>query len=399
MTSETLQGRASVISHITTLLARQFLPRNNIKGGITISLPNGRQHRIGYEAPGISCDLAFKNYRPLWSAMRRGAIGFAESFIAGDIDSRDMTAVLRFYLQNRERLDQAASLVFHKSPFARLYHLMRPNTRSGARRNIRAHYDLGNDFYKLWLDTTMSYSSAYFASGAKHLEAGQLAKYQLVLEALALDRPSDILEIGCGWGGFAEVAAGNGHHVTGLTISQQQFDYARHRLGERADIRFQDYRDSQHQFDAIASIEMIEAVGEADWPTYFRVLHDRLKPGCAAAVQAITIDEAHFASYRRKADFIQRYIFPGGMLPTKPALEAEARRAGLTFDVVANFGQDYAQTIIQWRDRFEANWPAISCLGFDEQFRRRWHYYLCYCEAGFREGRIDVGIYKFSRIH
>jgi cyclopropane-fatty-acyl-phospholipid synthase len=185
--------------------------------------------------------------------------------------------------------------------------------------------------------------------------------------------------------------------VTGLTISREQLEFARRRLRERADIRFQDYRDTTERFDAIASIEMIEAVGEANWPTYFRVLHDRLKPGGAAAVQAITISERLYPGYRAKADFIQRYIFPGGMLPTKTILAAQAAAAGLTFDTIATFGEDYARTLAVWRDRFEASWNAVSRLGFDDHFRRRWRYYLSYCEAGFSEAAIDVGVYRFAR--
>jgi len=326
--------------------------------------------------------------------MRRGAVGFAESVMLGDVESSDITAVLRFYLRNRDALNRAGRPVFFKSLGDRVFHLLRANTRAGARRNISAHYDLGNDFYK---DPTMSYSSALFEGGTASLEAAQIAKYELVLDALALDAQGRILEIGCGWGGFAEVAAARGHHVTGLTISREQLDYARQRLGDKAEIRFQDYRDTPERFDAIASIEMIEAVGETNWPTYFNVLHDRLKPGGTAAVQAITIDESLFGGYRRKADFIQRYIFPGGMLPTKRILAEQAQRAGLLFSTVEVFGQDYARTLALWRERFEAAWPAIARLGFDEPFRRRWSYYLSYCEAGFREGSIDVGVYRFHR--
>jgi cyclopropane-fatty-acyl-phospholipid synthase len=396
MTSDTLQARDGLLGHVIAAVGRKLLPRD-IEGGITLTLPSGKVHRLGYARPGASCDLQLKNFRPVWNAVRRGAIGFAESFMAGDVESSDITAVLRFYLQNREPLNKAAKPVFYKSLGDRLFHLMRANTKAGARRNISAHYDLGNDFYALWLDRTMSYSSAFFGKGAQSLEDGQIAKYDLVLDALQLDRDAHVLEIGCGWGGFAEVAVGRGHRVTGLTISREQLEFARARLRDRAEIRFQDYRDTAERFDAIASIEMIEAVGEANWPTYFRVLHDRLKPGGAAAVQAITIDERLYPGYRAKADFIQRYIFPGGMLPTKAILAAQAAAAGLTFETVATFGQDYARTLAQWRERFEASWNAVSRLGFDEQFRRRWRYYLCYCEAGFSEAAIDVGIYRFAR--
>jgi cyclopropane-fatty-acyl-phospholipid synthase len=396
MTSDTLQARDGLLGRVIAALGRKLLPRD-IEGGITLTLPSGKVHRLGYARPGAHCDLQLKNFRPVWNAVRRGAIGFAESFMAGDVESSDITAVLRFYLQNREPLNKAAKPVFYKSLGDRLFHLMRANTKAGARRNISAHYDLGNDFYALWLDPTMSYSSAFFGTGAQNLADGQIAKYDLVLDALQLDRESHILEIGCGWGGFAEVAVDRGHRVTGLTISREQLEFARARLRDRAEIRFQDYRDTAERFDAIASIEMIEAVGEVNWPTYFRVLHDRLKPGGAAAVQAITIDERLYPGYRAKADFIQRYIFPGGMLPTKAILAAQAAAAGLTFETVATFGHDYARTLALWRERFEASWNAVSRLGFDDQFRRRWRYYLCYCEAGFSEAAIDVGIYRFAR--
>ena len=396
MTTETLNARESLIGQLIAATGRRLMPRD-LAGGLVLTLPSGRQHRIGFQKPGIHCDLTLRNYRPVFSAMRRGAIGFAESFMLGDVESTDVTALLRFYLKNRDALNRAARPVFFKSVGDRLFHLLRQNTRAGARRNISAHYDLGNDFYKLWLDDTMSYSSGFFGKGAETLEDSQIAKYEVVIDSLGLDRSGAILEIGCGWGGFAEVAAERGHRVTGLTISREQLDYARKRLGERAEIRFQDYRDTTEQFDAIASIEMIEAVGEANWPTYFKVLHDRLKPGGSAAVQAITIDESLYDGYRRKADFIQRYIFPGGMLPTKGILADQAKRAGLGFAPVKLFGQDYARTLALWRERFEAAWPRVAALGFDERFRRRWNYYLSYCEAGFREGSIDVGIYRFQR--
>ena len=396
MTSETLHVREGLIARIIASVGARLLPRD-VAGGITLTLPSGKRHRLGYDRTGITCDLHLRNFRPVWSAMRRGAVGFAESYMAGDIDSSDITAVMRFYIQNRDALDKAASPVFSKSITDRIFHLMRANTRAGSKRNISAHYDLGNDFYTLWLDPTMSYSSALFEGGTASLEAAQVAKYDLVLDALALEARGRILEIGCGWGGFAEVAAARGHHVTGLTISREQLDYARQRLGDKAEIRFQDYRDTTECFDAIASIEMIEAVGEANWPTYFGVLRDRLKPGGAAAVQAITIDEALYPDYRAKADFIQRYIFPGGMLPTREILAQQAKRAGLQFETVKLFGRDYARTLAMWRERFEAAWASVSALGFDEAFRRRWRYYLCYCEAGFSEGAIDGGGYRFRR--
>jgi cyclopropane-fatty-acyl-phospholipid synthase len=397
MSSESLSTREGPLGQIIFSIGARLLPKD-IVGGLTLTMPSGAVHRIGFDNPGIACDLQLKNFRPVWSAIRRGAVGFAESYMAGDLDSTDITAVLRFYLQNRHALDTAAKPVFYKSLVDRALHLMRPNTRKGAKRNISAHYDLGNDFYAQWLDPTMSYSSAYFGTGAQSLEAAQIAKYDLVLDALDLKPNSRILEIGCGWGGFAEVAAGRGHRVTGLTISREQLAFAEARLKGRADLRFEDYRDAEGSFDGIASIEMIEAVGEANWPSYFRVLRERLKPGAAAAVQAITMDERFYPDYRSSADFIQRYIFPGGMLLTKSIVAEQAKRAGLAFETVQTFGQDYARTLNIWCERFENAWGSISKLGFDDPFRRRWRYYLCYCEAGFTEAAIDVGIYRFRRI-
>jgi cyclopropane-fatty-acyl-phospholipid synthase len=396
MTSDSLPRREGPLDRIMVAIGERLLPPE-IRGGMLLELPSGAQHRIGFEKPGIHCELKLGNYRPVWSAIRRGAVGFAESYMTGDLDSNDITAVLRFYLQNRMVLDRAGKPVFFKSLVDRLIHLMQPNTKSGAKRNISAHYDLGNEFYTQWLDATMSYSSALFDPAAESLETAQIAKYRAVLDALELEPGSSILEIGCGWGGFAEVAANAGHKVTGLTISREQLEYSRARLGETVELRFEDYRDSSGAYDGIASIEMIEAVGEANWPSYFNVLRERLKPGASAAVQAITIGEAFYPDYRSSADFIQRYIFPGGMLPTKSILAEQAARAGLKFETVRTFGHDYARTLALWRERFEASWNRIRQLGFDDAFRRRWRYYLCYCEAGFAEDAIDVGIYRFTK--
>ena len=397
MSSDTHPVRESLLGRLFLAGGSIILPQA-IEGGLTLTLPSGASHRIGYERPGAACDLQVRNYRPLWSAMRRGAVGFAESYMAGDLDSSDITAVLRFYLQNRHVLDEAAKPVFYKSLADRLFHLLRSNTKKGAKRNISEHYDLGNDFYAQWLDSTMSYSSAYYGAGANSLEAAQKAKYDLVFDGLDIGEGAHVLEIGCGWGGFAEVAADRGCKVTGITISRQQLDYAATRLKDRAELRFEDYRDTTGTYDAIASIEMIEAVGEAHWPDYFRTLRDRLKLGGCAAVQAITIDESFYEGYRSTTDFIQRYIFPGGMLPTRTILAQQARLAGLKLEPLQTFGHDYARTLALWRERFEASWSAISHLGFDDNFRRRWRYYLCYCEAGFSESAIDVGVYRFRRV-
>jgi cyclopropane-fatty-acyl-phospholipid synthase len=284
-----------------------------------------------------------------------------------------------------------------------LRHRLNRNTRSGARRNIHAHYDLGNHFYEAWLDRTMTYSSAVFAPGDNDLASAQTRKYRTLAEALDLKPNHHVLEIGCGWGGFATFAAKEiGCRVTGLTISPSQAAYAREHiaqtgLAERVEIKLQDYRDERGSYDRIASIEMFEAVGEAYWPVFFRTLVERLKAGGRAGLQVITIRQESFEVYRREIDFIRHYIFPGGMLPTLDTMQTLGNRVGLTLQRERAFGLDYARTLVQWRERFRAAWPEIRPLGFDERFRRLWEYYLAYCEAGFRTGNIDVRQMLFTK--
>ena len=270
------------------------------------------------------------------------------------------------------------------------------NSKTGSRRNIARHYDLGNAFYREWLDPTMTYSSAAFGHETETLEAAQARKYDLLLDRLDA-RPGDkVLEIGCGWGGFAEHAARTrGCKVTGITISRAQHDFARERiqrqgLNEQVEIRLQDYRDTRERFDRIASIEMFEAVGESYWPIFFETLRDRLVEGGRAAMQVITIADRHFDYYRGRPDFIQRYIFPGGMLPSPRAFTQESERAGLTVERMEGFGPCYARTLAEWNRRFQGAWHRLEPLGYDARFKRMWEYYLAYCEAGFRAGTIDV---------
>lgn len=284
----------------------------------------------------------------------------------------------------------------------RWQHRRRHNSRRNSRRNIAAHYDLSNAFFAQWLDPEMVYSSAVFSGKEQTLEQAQAAKLDRIVSLLGVGDGDRVLEIGCGWGGLARrIATGTNASVTGITLSQQQLEYSieaarQAGLSDRLEFRLQDYRDTSGTFDGIVSIEMIEAVGEAYWPVYFQTLAARLRRGAGAVVQAITIDEAHFDEYRDNADFIQRYIFPGGMLPTVSIMHEQARAAGLRIDHVEHFGKSYAETLRIWRRRFEAAWPRIANMGFDERFRRMWRYYLAYCEAGFEEGTIDVGLYRLK---
>ena len=371
------------------------------KGRLDLTLPSGTVLTLGGTEPGEQAELTLHNFKVLWAGMRRAQLGFFERYMAGDVESKNPTAFFRFYLQNRKGLDDASG-IFTNSVFDKIWHRLRDNTHQGSRENISAHYDLGNEFYKQWLDDTMTYSSAVFNGKANSLEAAQKLKYKKVMELAEVKPGSKVLEIGCGWGGFAETAAKAGAILRGISLSKEQLAFAntrmeREKLTDKAELVFEDYRDTTGVFDAIASIEMIEAVGEPHWPTYFTTLFNRLKPGGAAAIQGITILEENYPAYRTGVDFIQRYVFPGGMLLTKELMREQARKAGLLLEKIECFGLSYAETLRQWRLRFEAAWPKIEPLGFDERFKKLWTLYLCYCEAGFAEGVIDVGIYKIRK--
>jgi len=372
-------------------------------GRLQVTMPSGLSTVIGAEGGhGIDADIVLKNYGMFRKSMRRGALGFAESYMAADFDTDQLGHVFEFYMDNEAALLSSFRRFFRSTWLDKLFHARRQNTRSGSRENIAAHYDLGNDFYRLWLDSSMSYSSGIYSSPSSTLEESQDVKYQRILGALELAGGEDILEIGCGWGGFAEAAAAGGAQVTGITISHEQYASAVERIAHAevsgsADIVFQDYRDTQGSFDRIASIEMIEAVGEENWETYFRVISERLHAGGLAVLQAITIREDLYEDYRNNPDFIQRYIFPGGMLPTVSIMRRHAERAGLEFEVHEQFGQSYANTLADWRSRFVDTWPRIEALGFDDRFRRMWMYYLNYCEIGFSRGTIDVGLFRLRK--
>jgi cyclopropane-fatty-acyl-phospholipid synthase len=366
-------------------------------GQLTIIAPDGQRYFARGCEPGPIAILELRNWRLFSRAFAGGTIGVAESYLDGDWESPDVTTLLELFTINREQGETIAGAANRLLNLVqRLRHWLHDNTRSGSRRNIAAHYDLGNAFYREWLDPSMTYSSALFTRETNSLEAAQREKYRALAEGAGIGPADHVLEIGCGWGGFAEYAAREiGCRVTGLTISKEQLAYARERiskagLSDRVEFKFQDYRDETGTYDRIASIEMFEAVGERHWGTYFDTLRARLKPGGTAGLQIITINSDAYDTYRKTPDFIQRYVFPGGMLPTAEILNRLGIERGLKQIGERIFAQDYARTLAEWRTRFLASWEKIAPLGFDERFRRLWSFYLHYCEAGFRSEYIDV---------
>lgn len=368
------------------------------QGRLDLVLPNGQSVRAGNGA-SPHATVKLHNLRPVRRLLYGGELGWAESYLDGDWDSPDLKALMEWALVNESAFGginggSAPSRMLH-----RLIHRSRRNSRRGSRRNIAFHYDLGNDFYRLWLDPTMTYSSALFASADQSLEAAQRNKYRRICDLLELVPGQQVLEIGCGWGGFAETAAAEyGVGVDGITLSREQLAWARERvsgtpLEPRCRFSLTDYRDLDGEYDRIASIEMFEAVGEEHWPRYFRQLKRCLRPGGRALLQVISIADERFEQYRHGTDFIQRYVFPGGMLPSRARLSEEISAAGLELAHAEHFGADYARTLQHWRQNFLARWPEIETQGFDQRFRRLWLYYLDYCQIGFSRGCIDVGLY------
>ena len=373
------------------------------RGTLDVTLPDGRKFRCGGQEPGPAAEMTIHNYGFAWRLARSGDIGIAEAYLRREWDTPNLTQFLYIFCVNHDLIQS----MLGDKPLARFVQIVRHwfnrNTKRQARRNIYAHYDIGNKFYSAWLDPSMTYSSALFEDGTNDLTAAQHNKYRRLAEAINLQPGQKVLEIGCGWGGFAEYAAKNyDAKVVGLTISSEQRDFAQKRiqaagLNDKVEIRFQDYRDEVGQYDRIASIEMIEAVGEQFWPQYFTQLRDRLNPGGFAGIQTITIQDRFFSAYRREVDFIQRYVFPGGMLPSPQILKSLGEKFGVPVIRERIFGEDYAKTLATWRDNFRAAWPNLIPLGFDERFRRLWEYYLAYCEAGFLSGNIDVRQVVFAK--
>jgi cyclopropane-fatty-acyl-phospholipid synthase len=374
-------------------------------GTLTLELPDGSQHHFEGPTPGPAATIVIKDPRMVTRLMFGGTFGLCEAYLAEMWDSPNVSDVLKLGTAN----DDAFMHMLRGKPLARfaswIMHRLRANTRKGAKRNIAEHYDLGNDFYGEWLDPSMTYSSALFTPGVNDLESAQAQKYRAMCKALELQPGMTVLEIGCGWGGFAELAAREfGVQVTGITLSRQQLAYAQARIAKaglagQVTFKLEDYRDTVGKFDRIASIEMFEAVGEKYWPSYFKTLHDRLKPGGRAGVQVITVADRFFADYRKTADFIQRYVFPGGMLPCKSVLAAQIEAAGLTQGEQLWFGRDYAETLRRWRVSFEGTWERIAGLHaqYDSGFKRLWNFYLCYCEVGFDAEFTDVGQIMINR--
>jgi cyclopropane-fatty-acyl-phospholipid synthase len=380
-------------------LIERFLSRFH-HGTLTLTLPSGRTILCRGATPGVDGRLSLHRWRGLWRLVTRGDVGFGEAYMAGDWSTPDLPVLLECLLRNEQALAAAWQGFLTRLP-SRLRHRARANTRRGSRRNIKAHYDLGNEFYAAWLDRGMNYSSALYASPSLSLEDAQIAKLDRAIALLEARSGESVLEIGCGWGALTERLAGvHGCRITGITLSREQRAYAEQRLcragvAERATIKLQDYRGVTGQFDRIVSIEMLEAAGEAYWPVYFGTLRARLAPGGTIVLQVITIEEARFAIYRRQPDFIQRHVFPGGMLPTIAIIKQQIEDAGLALHSLDLFGESYERTLAEWRRRYLHADPVPGIWAkHKDRFRRMWDYYLAYCEVGFRTGALNVGLYQ-----
>lgn len=366
-------------------------------GTLTIVTPNGQRIQFRAPQPGPDGEITLHRWRTLRRMVFGGDVSFAEAFLDGDWSSPDVTSLIALAARNTAILDKVMQGSRAARLLNRVLHQFRGNSRRGSRRNIRAHYDLGNEFYACWLDVGMTYSSALYLRPDMTLEDAQTAKQDRVLELLALSPGQSVLEIGMGWGGLAERLARVGCRVTGLTLSSAQQAWSEQRLrGLDVEPVLRDYRNETGCYDRIVSIEMLEAVGEDYWPVYFGKLKSCLATGGTSVLQVITIADDRFEQYRRAADFIQRHIFPGGMLPSPTVLRQQVAAAGLRITACETFGQDYARTLAEWCRRFERSWPDIAAMGFPPRFRRLWHYYLCYCEAGFGAGALDVGLWRLE---
>ncbi|MDZ4128197.1 MAG: cyclopropane-fatty-acyl-phospholipid synthase family protein [Hydrogenophaga sp.] len=383
----------------TTLQLLQRL----VHGSLTLQLPDGSVQRFG-QVDGPHASMKLNNWNVCSASLKSGDIGFAETYIAGDWTTSNLPALLSLMVANRREVEDVIYGSWLGRFAYRVKHLLNRNSKTNSRKNIHAHYDLGNAFYGLWLDDTMNYSSALFESPDQTMEAAQHAKVRRALRMTDVKPGDRVLEIGCGWGALAEKATTEfDAHVTGVTLSTEQLEFANERMqrlgrADRADLRLQDYRDiNDAPFDAICSIEMVEAVGREYWPTYFQTVARLLKPGGKACVQSIVIDDEHFERYIKGTDFIQQYVFPGGCLPCPSEFRAQAAKAGLEVVDEFTFGLDYSRTLAIWRERFLHEQDRVLQLGFDQRFLRIWEFYLAYCEAAFEQGSTDVVQYTLRK--
>ncbi|WOI55087.1 cyclopropane-fatty-acyl-phospholipid synthase family protein [Palleronia sp. LCG004] len=391
--STTIEGQGNLPRYFSRAFA---MARTLDHGRLDFVLPDGRRFRVEGARSGPIAEIEIHNSALFGRLIREGDLGFCDAYLDGWWSTPDLQAFMDLIANGNDAIYDG----FPGRRIVRAYERMRfrlqSNSKGQARRNISHHYDLGNAFYGLWLDETMTYSSAMFETGRESLEVAQTQKYASMVDQMGVAPGDHVLEIGCGWGGFAEYAARErGLRVTGLTISREQYDYAIERvaragLSDKVEIRMRDYRDEQGTFDGIASIEMFEAVGQRYWPVYFNAIHERLRPGRFATLQIITVDDRRWDVYRRGPDFIQKYIFPGGMLPSPTVLRGEIGRAGLEIARSIEFGQSYSKTLRRWYERFNERWEDAAAMGFDERFHRMWNFYLTACAASFRSGNCDV---------
>ncbi len=389
---------ATASKHVTPWLRALFRQLADLQNGrLSLTLPDGSSHHFG--SGTLHASVILNSYKPISELLLKGDLAFAESYLRGEWECPDLTSLFDLALKNEHlfSLDNKGGLIFRT--VNRLRHLLNANSKRGSKRNISYHYDLGNAFYETWLDDTMTYSSGLF-KGGEDLETAQLHKYRTIAEMADLTTGDKVLEIGCGWGGFSQVAAQEYDcEIEGLTLSKEQLAYAqkryhKHGIEKQASASLTDYRDSEGHYDKIVSIEMFEAVGFENWDTYFTNIKKRLKPGGTAVLQIILIEDDRFESYRKQVDFIQKYIFPGGLLPSVSALENTLEKHRLKLEETLLFGQSYAKTCEIWQKNFQHSWDDIHQMGFDARFKRMWEYYLSYCISGFKAGSIDVGLFK-----
>ena len=372
-------------------------------GALSVTLPDGTCLQLRGAEPGPHAAIVINDPRIFGRTLRGGFLGLAEAYFDGDWDTPDLTAFLELGARNRRSLEDGLRRGLARRAFDQAVHLLRRNSRRGARRNIAAHYDLGNAFFGAWLDPTMTYSAGVFETDRTDLAAAQRTKFRAMAELAEIGPGDHVLEIGCGWGGFAQWAVREtGCRVTAITLSPAQYAFCREQvvaagLGDRIEVRLQDFREINGHYDRIVSIEMLEAVGERLWPVFANQVHALLRSGGRAALQVITIDDAQFPSYRRQVDFVQRYVFPGGMLPSPGTLRAMAAKAGLGWEGETRDGAGYARTLALWQQRFAEAEKRIDPSVYDARFRRLWRFYLSYCETGFRTGRIDLMRFALCR--